>query len=183
MSRVEIRPAVFRDVCFVAAHMRAEDAAEIYCQLPEGTRSVDVAGLSCANTEHAYCAWVQGSPVAAFGFSPASHTGTVYSAWAFGTRRMARAVPAISRFGARVVAPRLVAQGVQRVEVRSIEGHDAAHRWLARLGARREARLRAWGRSGEAFFLWSWTDKEWNSSHVLQGKDPQDPAQTQGVDP
>lgn len=63
---------MFRDVCFVAAHMRSEDAAEIYCQLPEAARSVDVAALSCADTEHAYCAWVDGSPVAAFGFSPAT---------------------------------------------------------------------------------------------------------------
>lgn len=180
---VEIRPAVFRDVSFVAAHMRDEDAAEIYCLFPDGSTSLDVAALSYANTEHAYCAWVSGSPVAAFGFSPDTPAGTVCSVWAFGTRAFTRAVPAISRYCTKVLAPRLLAEGVQRIEVRSIKGHDIAHNWLRRLGARREAVLRNWGKGGETFILWSWTDKEWKSNHVLQGKNPQDPAQTQSADP
>jgi len=172
MSRVRIKPAVFRDISFVAAHMRAQDAAEIYCQFPGSATSLDVAALSYANTDHAYCAWLDGSPVAAFGFSPATPAGTVLSAWAFGTRAFTRAVPAISRYGAQVVAPLLVADGVRRVEVRSIKGHDIAHKWLHSLGARREAELCDWGRGGETFELWSWTLDDWEKHHVLQGKDP-----------
>lgn len=183
MSRIEIRLAAFRDVCFVAAHMRERDRREVYCQLPEGARSVDVAVLSYGDGEHAYCAWERGSPVAAFGIAQASFSSTVRSAWAFGTRRMRRAVPAISRFGLETLAPLLLAQGVLRLEARSIADHDLAHRWLAVLGARREAELRRWGRGGETFVLWSWTDKEWRDAHVLQSENPEDPAQADGAEP
>ena len=158
MSPVDIRRAVFRDVCFVAAHMRAEDRREVFCQLADGATSVEAAAISYGNAEHAYCAWYFGSPIAAFGFAPASYGGTVWTAWAFGTRKFKRAVPEISRFALETVAPQLLWDGVRRVEVRSIAGHDLAHRWLARLGARRDGELRSWGRGGETFLLWSWTD-------------------------
>lgn len=181
MSTVEIRPAVFRDVCFVTAHLREEDRREIYCQLPEGASSVEVAALSCANSDHAWCAWYRGSPVAAFGFSPATAAGTVQSAWAFGTRRMKRTVPAITHHVIANVVPTLLCEGVRRIEARSIADHDLAHRWLAGLGARREAELPQWGRDGEAFVLWSWTEKEWKS-HVLQSKDPKNSSQAESAD-
>ena len=142
---------------------------------------MELAALSYGDGEHVYCAWHRGSPVGAFGFAAASYSGTVWCAWAFGTRRLKRAIPAISRFGVETMAPRLLHAGVKRLEVRSIADHDVAHRWLARLGARRDGELSAWGRCGETFFLWSWTDKEWKD-RVLQGKDPEDPAKTQSAD-
>lgn len=182
MSGVEIKPAVFRDVCFVAAHMRDQDKREIYCQLAEDARSVDVAALSYANSEHVYCAWIKGSPVAVFGFSSASLSGTVWSAWAFGTRKMKRTVPAISRFCVEEVAPDLVRLGVRRLEVRSIAYHDLAHRWLSRLGAEREAILAEWGRGGETFTLWSWTIRKWRKSHVFQSQNPENSPQTESAE-
>lgn len=182
MSTVEIRRAVFRDVCFVAAHMRDQDRREVFCQLAQGATTVDAAAISYGNSEHAYCAWYRGSPIAAFGFAPASYGGTVWTAWAFGTHAMKRAVPAITRFVLGEVAPQLVGDGIRRVEARSIAGHDLAHRWFARLGARRDGELRCWGRGGETFSLWSWTDKEWKTSHVLQGKDSENPPQAASAD-
>lgn len=179
---MEIRRAAFRDVCFVAAHMRPQDRREVFCQLPKGATSVDAAAISYGNAEHAYCAWYRGSPVAAFGAAPASYGGTVWTAWAFGTRKFKRAVPAISRFARETIAPQLLRDGVRRVEVRSIADHDLAHAWLARLGARRDGELLSWGRGGETFSLWSWTEKEWKTSHVLQGENPENSPQTESPD-
>ena len=164
MKPVEIRRAALRDVCFVAAHMRAEDRREALCQFTPDTSMLELAASSHGGSGLVYCAWYRGSPVAAFGAAPASHAGTVWSAWLFGTRRLARAVPEIGRFGRETLSARLIEKGVRRVEVRSIEGHDIAHAWLARLGARREARMHDYGRDGETFTLWSWTLKDWSST-------------------
>jgi hypothetical protein len=182
VSRVEIRRAVFRDVCFVAAQMREQDRREVFCQLMSGASPVDAAAISYGGTEHVHCAWYRGSPIAAFGFAPASFSGTVWSAWAFGTRRLKRAIPEISRFVLETVAPQLIKIGVRRLEVRSIAEHHLAHRWLVRLGARRETELRNWGRDGETFILWSWTDEDWRKTHVLQGENTENPAQAGRAD-
>lgn len=163
MRPIEIRPATLRDLSYVTAHLRAADAREIYCQLPEGAASLDVAALSLAGTEHAWCVWWRGTPIAGFGATPSSLCGTVWSAWAFGTRRFTRAAPAIGRFVGASLAPVLIAKGARRVEARSIADHDAAHRWLERLGARRETELREWGRGGETFVLWAWTASDWSA--------------------
>ena len=160
MNAIDIRPATLRDLSYVTAHLRDVDAREIRCQLPEGTASAEIAALSLAGTEHAYCCWWRGSPVAGFGATPASYCGSVWTAWAFGTKRFVRAAPAIGRFARTTLAPVLIAKGARRVEARSIAGHDKAHAWLERLGARREAELRDWGRGGETFVLWAWTEAE-----------------------
>ena len=183
MSRVEIRPAVFRDMSFVAAHMRDEDAREIYCQFPDDATSLDVAALSYANTEHAYCAWAAGSPVAAFGFSPRHPPARSVPPGPSARTAFGKAVPAISRYGAEVVAPQLVAEGVRRIEVRSIADHDIAHRWLRRLGARREAKLRDWGRNGETFILWSWTLNDWRKHMCFKAKTPKLPPKPKVLTP
>jgi len=38
-----IKPATIRDYTWMAANMRASDRAEIMCQVPTGTTSMDVA--------------------------------------------------------------------------------------------------------------------------------------------
>ena len=164
MNPVEIKPAALRDVCFVAAHMREADRREALCQVAPGTSMLEIAAASHGGSGLVYCAWYRGSPVAAFGAAPASHAGTVWSAWLFGTKKLARAIPEIGRFGLGTLSIRLIEEGVRRLEVRSIDGHDIAHAWLARLGARREARMHDYGRGGEAFTLWSWTLKDWRSN-------------------
>ena len=130
MKPVEIKRATLRDVCFVAAHMRAEDRREALCQFAPGTTMLELAASSHGGSGLVYCAWYRGSPVAAFGAAPASHAGTVWSAWLFGTNKLARAIPEIGRFGLDTLSARLIEEGVRRVEVRSIEGHDIAHAWL-----------------------------------------------------
>lgn len=154
---VEIFPATLRDICFVAGNLRPADRREITAMLPADTHlTAFAAHLFSISAPHAYIADVAGTPAGAFGATtvPGYNVG---QAWAFGTNRFKRAVPAITRYMMNTLGPQLVEQGVTRVEVRSIEGHDLAHRWLTSLGARAECAMDSYGMSGETFLLYAWT--------------------------
>lgn len=150
---VTIETANLRDLSFVAANMRDEDWREIACQYPPNLTRLDIAYAAFASPE-AWVATVRGQPVAAFGVSRI--TVSVLSAWAFATRSMWRAVPAVTRFIRDECARRWAEAGITRVEARSIAGHHVAHRWMASMGGTCEP-CPAWGRDGEDFMLWWWT--------------------------
>lgn len=156
---IDIVPATLSEYSFIAANMRQEDQDEIYCQLPPEATSLDIAIFSLSG-RFAYTARWRGKAVAAFGFSQLSLCGSVYSGWMWGTRDLPRAVPRISRYSWAVIAPKLVAAHVRRVEVRSRSGHLEAHKWLTDVGAKWECKLLDYGRDGEAFELFVWTETE-----------------------
>lgn len=120
-------------------------------------RSITEAALFChyGSGEWARVVLLRGEPVAAFGAVGSPYQPQLMSAWAFGTKRFKRTVPAIT---AEVNSwkPRLIEQGVRRIEARAIVGHDLAGHWMASLGAKREAVLRRYGVNGEDFELWAW---------------------------
>lgn len=154
---IDIVPANIRDYTYIASNMRDEDRREIFCQLPEEATSRDVAIFSLNYASHAYTVRLRGRNVAAVGATQLSVCGSVYSAWAWGTKELNRVAPRIGRYFLSVIAPKLIVDGCRRVEVRSIEGHDMAHRWLTTLGARCESRMQDYGRNGELFLLYSFT--------------------------
>lgn len=151
---IAIARARLREVSFVAAHMREADRREIWCQWPDRDAAALAWAMTRSSPDHCWAAFEAGSPVAAFGLTE-QHPG-LWQAWAFGTKRLRRAVPAISRHALGVIRPDLIARGANRVEARSIAGHDLAHRWLESLGARRQCLLEAYGRNGEDFVLYAW---------------------------
>lgn len=159
MSRVEIVDASLRDLTFIAANLRSEDIRELACQMPDGLDVADGAVFSASSGE-AWVAKLDGQPVAAFGAAPMSLPGNILSLWAWGTKRLARAAPAITRFVRDECAPRWVANGVTRVEARSIEGHHQAHRWLEGAGAF-SVDYPCFGKGGEHFKLFWWTKDSW----------------------
>lgn len=153
---MSIVPATVRDLTYIAANLRPEDQREIACQLSPEARTGDIAAVAAHSTE-AWVATLRGQPVAAWGVAPLAWS--VLSIWAFGTRHMTRAVPAMTRqIGERVDA--WIEAGVTRVEARSIVGHDKAHRWMRALGAQ-ELPCPCWGRGGEDFILFAWTAQDW----------------------
>jgi hypothetical protein len=83
------------------------------------------------------------------------------TAWAFGTGRLKRAVPSITRFCREEWPKQLIPIGVTRVEIRSLADHDLAHRWLQAIGCRREALMTNYGVHGEDFELWAFIDEDW----------------------
>ncbi|MDJ0513024.1 MAG: hypothetical protein QNJ62_06240 [Methyloceanibacter sp.] len=157
--KVDIRPATLRDLCFIAAHMRPEDKEEIYCQFEDGTPSTHIA-VFCQQMsgEYQWCAWLDGSPVGAFGMS--HFTASSMMAWAFGTKKFKRVVPAISRFVITDVTPKVIRSSLTRIEIRALATHDIAHKWLSALGARKDCDLHSFGKNGEDFVLYSWSRKE-----------------------
>lgn len=170
---VEIIPATLRDLTYIAANMRPEDWREIECQFPEGITSFEIAALAGQFGE-AWVATSSSQPVAAFGAAPLTYN--VLSVWAWGTKGMRRAIPAIGRFLRDERAPDWIASGVTRLEARSIAGHHSAHRWMTSLGATSQP-CPEWGRRGEDFILFSWTRaKDWDQTNVLflDAQSPQD---------
>lgn len=158
--RVEIRPATLRDVSYVIAHMRQVDADEIWCQLPEDqypaafAHHIVTSGIS-------YTAWIGKHCVAAFGTQPLNVVS--HLAWAFGTDRMQRAVPAITDFLAERHIPELIRDGVLMMEARSHSEHEQAHRWLLSTGAKVVGDDFPFGRGEEAFRLFRWTVPEYHA--------------------
>lgn len=160
VSMVEIRPGTLRDVSYIAAHMREQDWREVHASCPTDDKAE--AGILChlSSQGWSYTAWLHGEPVCAFGFSP-SMLPWLWSAWAFGTDKMKRAIPTVTRFGRSTIARQLIEAGAQRCEIRSIADHDLAHRWLQGLGAHRECDLPGYGRNGETFVLYAWLKEDW----------------------
>jgi RimJ/RimL family protein N-acetyltransferase len=144
-----------RDCTYIGAHLRPEDRREVMCQVPEGSfGSVALAAMMAdASPLWTWVVRIDDQPVAVFGFHPL--TVPVWQAFALGTRRMTRAIPAITRW-CWAQEQRLLDAGVRRLEARSIEGHDSAHRWLERLGCSRVCDLPDHGRDGELFYLYAW---------------------------
>lgn len=160
-----------RDATFIAANMRDADRREVLATANLGSLTEAAALCVLGSHEHAWCAYLNGEPVGCFGVAYGSPMQPhIRSAWAWGTKRFKRVVPAISRFAHRHWPSLLIGQGVNRVEIRSIEGHDIAHKWLGYMGARLECELRNYGTGGETFLLWSLLKEDWNN--VLQ--DPKD---------
>ena len=155
-----IHPSTLRDLSFVMAHLRPVDEREIGCQIPDGTPRHEAAyGLLMAGD--AFTAWLGDDPVACFGSTPM--TGVCRSAWAFGTKRMRRAVPAITAYLRDRYAPDLMAAGMRTIEARSHVDHVEAHRWVHLLGAVAADLPYEYGKNGEKFVTWRWTADDFPS--------------------
>lgn len=73
----------------------------------------------------------------------------------------------VIRWAKREAMPELMAKGYRRAEVRSIEGHTDALRFLDCLGFQLEGIAQEYGRNGENFHILAWRSKD----HVFQPKD------------
>jgi len=159
----EIREGTLRDICFVAANMREEDRREGFATAV--LSSATEAGVISYHTSPGWCwtAWLDGQPQGAFGIALGNpvYQPHIRHAWAYGTARFKRVAPAITRFCVENWPKRLIAEGVTRVEIRSIADHDIAHRWLSGLRAHRECEMPKYGVNGETFTLWSWRAEDW----------------------
>lgn len=153
---IEIIPGTLRDITYVAANMRAEDRREIFATaLLENATQVGC--LSHATSPGwSWVALVDGNPEAAFGLGQGSPIQPhIRHAWAYGTNKFRRCIPAMTRFMKEHWPAWLKEDGVTRVECRSIHDHDIAHRWLIAGGATHEGTLRRYGVNGEDFDLFA----------------------------
>lgn len=158
MKRVTIEPANLRDASFVCANLRPLDQREVFCQMPDGLKTYELAEgmlMQPGIDEHVLIAKLDGQPVGFFGVSPMN--AACSSIWALGTKDFRRAAPAVTRHVVDVIVPRLVELGVRGLEARSIVSHLEAHRWMISTGAVVHGEPFEYGKNGELFLLFRWT--------------------------
>lgn len=159
-TRVEIIPATLRDVSYILANLCEDDERELRLQYADTFALTDLAAIAVAG--EAWVALADGQPAEACGLARSEISPHLGIAWAFGTDRRRRAIPALTRH----IRERVyywLRDGVRRVEARAIADHYTAHRWLIGLGAQ-ALPLPAWGRNGEDFTLFWWTRETWAAS-------------------
>lgn len=139
-------------VRYVIDNMREWDRREIFAtrynnSLPELHESVMTLGPT---------AWVSGleRPIAAFGGQPM--WDGVWSMWLFATDEFNKIGIPMTRLVIRYILPMIREAGAHRMECRSMGEHHEAHRWLEVIGAKREGELKAFGRKGEDFHVYTW---------------------------
>lgn len=149
---MNIRPAEESAVLRVASNMREWDRREIYA-----TRWIDdPASLARDCIMVGGLSWVAGEdqPIAAVGAFPICPG--VWSVWMFATPRFRRIARPLTDFVTGSMVPALKAAGAHRAQCESMVGHDMAHGWLRRLGARQEGIQFGRGKGGEDFIMFAW---------------------------
>lgn len=148
----KLKDATFRDILFVAENMRSEDKREIYA-----TRWTDdpyQLARDCIGSSAGF-AWTMGKncPIAAIGAFPMWQN--VWSAWMFATDRFPEIGLSMTKFVKNQFIP-TIKKSAHRAQCFSIEGHDAAHKWLESVGGKRESVIENYGKNREKFFLYTW---------------------------
>lgn len=155
MGRVTIRPATLRDASYVLANLRPGDEREAFCQVPDGTRNYDLAYALLMSGDN-FVATIKDQPVAFFGTQAVN--AVAYTIWALGTKDMHRAIPRITTFLTNEHGPKLHELGIRLLEARSIEDHTEAHLWMHSTGAVQSGEPYVFGKNGERFVTFHWTD-------------------------
>jgi hypothetical protein len=138
--------------------MREQDFHEIDAVCPIHSTAETAIRQLAVSPGLAWAAFIDSEPVTIFGaahipdFIPHQASG-----WAYGTRRMKRTIPAVTRHCLNVLQPMLIERGVHRMEVRSYMGHDLPHGWLRGMGYQMEGIARRYGRRGEDFAIYAKT--------------------------
>lgn len=141
------------DVSYVCRNMRDADRRELFaCRFDE-----DPDRLTMDVLQRWTIAWVVGleRPIAVLG--GVEMWPGLWSVGMFATDEFGQIGSQLTRWLRRRMIPVAREAGARRLEARSIEGHDEAHRWLLKLGAERDEKpLTNWGKGGETFFNFVW---------------------------
>lgn len=143
---------------YVADNMREIDKKEVFATM-WGDNPSDLAETIVSKDGFGWIASGNDNlPIAAFG-AIACWPG-VWQVWMFATDRWPEVAMDVTRFIRRIMIPAIKSTDWIRAECRSIDGHHVAHRWLESLGAKREASLAMFGKGGDTFHVYSWTNQK-----------------------
>jgi hypothetical protein len=154
---MKIEQATRDDILEVALGMRESDFAEFSALYPADNRHdlADQIADRFGPRKDVIVAKTDGAPVAIGAVVEARPN--VLTLLFFANDRVTEIGPALTRFIVQRLFPPLIAAGVHRIEAVSLEGNDAAHRWIEALGLTREAPpFRGYGKNGEAYVQFSW---------------------------
>lgn len=154
MNSVELIPACYSDVVFIARRMRDLDRKEIL-PLIFGESAENLAAGTIAVGGISTVALFGAEPVAAFGAYQARPL--FWNVWMFATDQWPRVALSVTRNILKVIRPQMIEAGAVRADCWSIDDHSVAHRWLELLGAVREATLEDYGPTRKKFHCYSWT--------------------------
>lgn len=158
--RVDIGPANIRDMTFILGALRPADLAELEAQLPRllDDELIALVAMLHVRPGQSFIAYVDRTPVAAFGFFPLTLAGNVLQAWAFGTRKAPRALRGMIHFILRELEPEWTAIGVTRIEARALlsGASRSSVNWLLSVGAHLEGAVHGWGRGSSRFGMFAW---------------------------
>ena len=163
MPLVEIRPAAYADVVYIARRLRKADAEEIYPHLFNPTPE-NLAFMSVKN-QFAYVAFADGEPVAAWGAG--MKYPAVWQCWMFSTDRWMDVALSVTRFIKREFAPQIIATDAVRLDCWSADDHHVAHRWLEMLGFIREATVEDYAANRVTYHCYSITRSRLERDDVL----------------
>jgi hypothetical protein len=140
-----------RDLTFILANLRDEDRQEVVAHL--GAFHNYNLAVSCLQAGPAFVAYTkQDQP--AFAFGAAHYSPTTVSAWAYGTKKAWRVLPAVTRFVLGPLASDLRDKGYRYAEARALMINTPALQWMQEhLGAKILTELYGFGTMGEAFVL------------------------------
>lgn len=165
--RTRIEPLALEPILHVARNMREEDRREITAA--RWTFDPDqIAQETFALSRFGCVAWHDGVPVAVV--ATIECWPGFYSVGMFATDAWPEVACSLTRWARKRMAASLLAAGAHRMECRTIEGHEAARRWLERLGAVREAVMPDMGRNRETFYLYAWRLSDVPSRIVLESQ-------------
>lgn len=156
MSRVQIIPLTFRDVCYIAANIRQEDWNECRCQILEENK-FHLANYCYFPTQLnlMWCAYLDNQPVTAFGIMKAGPT--LGNIWLFSTKKVRKVFPTLLKFMDTEVRNTVIKEGFRRLEIRALETHDFVRNgWMDHIGAINIQFLPQYGKNGEDFRLYAW---------------------------
>lgn len=149
-----ILPLEWRSALHVALYIREIDRVEIeavqprYDAIAMTAMVVQFARFGCV------AATSDGTPAAVVAATEA-YPG-VYQVGMYATKDWPKVALGLTKWTLRVMRPALLQAGGHRMECRSIDSHDQAHRWLEMLGAVRECVLPDCGKDRETFFQYAW---------------------------
>lgn len=164
MSR-KIVPASLRDLSYITANMRPEDAREVLpLEASEDPRMIAQRFLASSQSSWVIRETVPNYviPIAAWG-AVQSHPKN-WNVWMIATPAFCGVALDVTRHIKDTVIPNLYHTGANRVEAVSIADNHLAHRWLTHLGAVIEhgdsesgGIIEHYGKNGESFLRFVWT--------------------------
>ena len=157
MGAVEYEPLLY-----ITQNMREADRHELLATLyemsdPEATELITQMTLDAANKRGiGWIGYYGDEPIAVLGMSMIHPN--VAQVWMYATEGWPMVALSLTKFAKRTIIGLLKDSGTHRAQCLSIEGHDVAHRWLSMLGATEECVCPNYGRDGEAFHLFAWSE-------------------------
>lgn len=146
-----------KHVRFVADRMRDKDAEEFLALSFAGNAAelADVMVHKYSANQQTFCFSDGDEPVAVGAMVEARPN--VITLMFFATDAFPKLALQIARFTRQRLFPKYRAAGVHRIECVSIDGYEAAHRWIEILGLKREGGpMRGFGKGGETFHQFAW---------------------------